>query len=87
MNLCNIHEHTHAEHKGRGFSAFINDTDSVGYAYSDTATCSEAKLTDPIGGEGMFKGVKPGDTTEVYWVHTGCDIQPGEGLGSCLSNT
>lgn len=38
-------------------------------------------------GNGAYKGVKPGDTIEVYWVHTSCDIQPGEGLGSCLSDS
>lgn len=25
MNLCNIHTHTNAEHKGPGFSVFVND--------------------------------------------------------------
>jgi len=47
LNLCNIHTHTNAEHKGPGFSVFVNDTDNGG--------C--------------------------------CDITPGEGLGSCLSDT
>lgn len=23
----------------------------------------------------------------MHWVHTSCDIEPGEGLGSCLSET
>ncbi|WP_461384574.1 delta-class carbonic anhydrase, partial [Devosia indica] len=41
---------------------------------------------DPAGGEGAYKGVKPGDTIEVHWVHTSCDITPGEGLGACLSD-
>jgi hypothetical protein len=87
LNLCNIHTHTNAEHKGPGFSVFVNDTDSGGYACNDTATLTEAELTDPSGGKGAYKGVKPGDTIEVHWVHTSCDVQPGEGLGSCLSDT
>jgi len=45
------------------------------------------ELKDPMGGNGAYKGVKPGDTIEVHWVHTSCDITPGEGLGSCLSDT
>ena len=30
--------------------------------------------------------VSNGDTIEVHWVHTSCDVTPGEGLGSCLSD-
>lgn len=87
MNLCNIHTHTNAEHKGPGFSVFVNNTDSGGYACNDAASLSEAQLKDPMGGQGAYKGVKPGDTIEVHWVHTSCDIEPGEGLGSCLSDS
>ena len=87
MNLCNIHTHTNAEHKGPGFSVFVNDSDSGGYACNGTADLTEAELTDPTNGTGAYKGVKPGDTIEVHWVHTSCDIQPGEGLGACLSDT
>lgn len=42
---------------------------------------------DPSGGKGAYKGVKPGDTIEVHWVHTSCDVSPGEGLGSCLTDS
>ena len=87
LNLCNIHTHTNAEHKGPGFSVFVNDTDHGGYACNDASSLTEAELVDPTGGEGAFKGAKPGDTIEVHWVHTSCDIEPGEGLGSCLSET
>lgn len=87
MNLCNIHTHTNAEHKGPGFSVLVNNTDSGGYACNDADNLSEVELTDPMDGKGAYKGVKPGDTIEVHWVHTSCDITPGEGLGSCLSDT
>lgn len=87
MNLCNIHTHTNAEHKGPGFSVFVNDSDSGGYACNDAKDLTEAELYDPAEGKGAFKGAKPGDTIEVHWVHTSCDIMPGEGLGSCLSET
>lgn len=86
LNLCNIHTHTNAEHKGPGFSVFVNDSDNGGYACNETADLSAAELV-PVEGNGGFKGVKPGDTIEVHWVHTSCDITPGEGLGSCLSDT
>ena len=30
MNLCNIHTHTNAEHKGPGFSVFVDASDNGG---------------------------------------------------------
>lgn len=85
MNLCNIHTHTNAEHKGPGFSIFAGAGDHGGYQCNATPNLTEAELSDPADGAGAFKGVKPGDTIEVHWVHTSCDIEPGEGLGSCLT--
>ncbi len=86
MNLCNIHTHTNAEHKGPDFSVYAGDGDHSGYQCNATDTLSEVELLDPTNGTGAFHGVKPGDTIEVHWVHTSCDITPGEGLGSCLSD-
>lgn len=87
MNLCNIHTHTNAEHKGPGFSVFLNDSDNGGYACNDAKDLTPNDLLDPFKGRGAYKGVKPGDTIEVHWVHTSCDISPGEGLGACLTDT
>ncbi len=87
LNLCNIHTHTNAEHKGPGFSVFVGNSDDGGYACNDAKNLTEAELTDPMNGEGAYKGVKPGDTIEVHWVHTSCDVTPGEGLGSCLTDS
>jgi len=87
MNLCNIHTHTNAEHKGPGFSVFVNDTDSGGYACNDSDSLTSQELFDPYQGKGAYEGVKPGDTIEVHWVHTSCDVTPGEGLGSCLTDS
>lgn len=84
MNLCNIHTHTNAEHKGPGFSVFVSDADDGGYACNGAAELSEAELA---ASDGAFKGVKPGDTLEVHWVHSSCDVAPGEGLGACLTDT
>ncbi len=84
LNLCNIHTHTNAEHKGPGFSIFVNDTDSGGYACNDTENLTDAERA-PL--DGAYKGAKPGDTIEVHWVHTSCPVTPGEGLGSCLTDT
>lgn len=87
LNLCNIHTHTNAEHKGPGFSVFVNDTDHGGYACNGADSLTAAELAAPSVNAGKFKEVKPGDTIEVHWVHTSCDVEPGEGLGSCLSDT
>ena len=87
MNLCNIHTHTQAEHKGPGFSVFVSADDDGGYACNGAAELTDAELTDPYAGQGAYQGVKPGDTIEVHWVHSSCDVQPGEGLGACLTDT
>jgi len=82
LNLCNIHTHTNAEHKGPGFSVFVDGTDNGGYACDETGDLSEAELAPA---EGAYEGVKPNDTIEVHWVHSSCPVSPGEGLGACVS--
>ncbi len=84
MNLCNIHFHKNAEHKAPGFSVFAGPGKSGGYQCNDTPKLSTAELKAPEGA--ICKGLKPGDTIEVHWVHTTCRIKPGKGLGSCLSD-
>ena len=59
MNLCNIHTHTNAEHKGPGFSVFVDASDNGGYACNETADLTEAELAPS---EGAYKGVVPGQT-------------------------
>ncbi len=81
MNLCNIHTHTNAEHKGPGFSVFVSDKSDGGFACNETSNLSGAELAPA---PGSYQGVKPGDTIEVHWVHTSCTASPGEGLGSCI---
>ncbi len=80
MNLCNIHSHTQAEHKGPGFNIAVADG-SEGFACNDTRTLTKDELAPA---PGAYKGVKPGDTIEVHWVHTTCDATPGQGLGACV---
>jgi len=84
LNLCNIHTHTNAEHRGPGFTVFAGDGQHGGYRCNETGDLTEAELAAPDGD--AFHGVKPGDTIEVHWVHTSCDVQPGKGLGACLSD-
>lgn len=84
MNLCNIHTHTNAEHKGPGFSVFVDDSDYGGFACNATDDLTKAELA---AAPGAYDKVAPGDTIEVHWVHTTCDSDPGEGLGACVPST
>ena len=87
MNLCNVHFHANAEHKAKDFSIFAGEGDNGlggGYQCSATPTLTAAELKMPE--DNVCKGVKPGDTIEVHWVHTSCAVEPGAGLGSCLSD-
>ncbi len=87
MNLCNIHFHVNAEHKAKDFSIYAGEGDhghGGGYQCNDTKNLTPKELT-PVKGEGGCAGVQPGDTIEVHWVHSSCDVTPGKGLGSCLS--
>ena len=85
MNLCNIHTHTFAEHKGLGFSISANSGQTEGYRCNDTAGLSQEELTDLTHGSSAFQGIALGDTIGVHWVYFSCAVQPGQGLGSCLS--
>jgi len=87
MNLCNIHTHTNAEHKGPGFSVSAGSGEHGGWKCNATDSLTAAELNDPWDGHGAFGHAKPGDTIEVHWVYTTCDVAPGEGLGSCMSET
>lgn len=83
MNLCNIHTHTNAEHKGPGFDVFVNNTDNGGYACNGTANLTAAEKAPYADND--YKGAAPGDTIEVHWVHTTCETTPGESLAPCVS--
>lgn len=86
MNLCNIHFHNNAEHKAKDFSIYAGQGDhghGGGYQCKSSKTLTSAELSKPS--QAICKGLKPGDTIEVHWVHTSCKIKPGAGLGSCLS--
>lgn len=90
MNLCNIHMHTNAEHRGPGFSISAGEGPHGGYMCNNSQSLSRAELKPVIRGKGGQKGmagVKPGDTVEVHWVFSSCAVTPGQGLGSCVSES
>lgn len=88
MNLCNIHFHVNAEHKAQDFSIYAGEGEKGlggGYKCNDSASLTAAELTAP---ESNFcKYIKPGDTIEVHWVYSSCDVAPGKGLGACLAES
>jgi len=87
LNLCNIHAHANAEHRGPGFEIYAPSSGPSGYQCNTTGTLSLKELEDPAHGHGAFHGARPGDTIEVHWVYTSCDVAPGPGLGACLSQS
>lgn len=90
MNLCNIHFHKNAEHKGGEFNKYAGNGDGhgyqSGYVYSGKLSAAELK---PVKGEvcpSKHGGLAPGDTIEVHYVHSTAQVNPGPTLGSCLSD-
>jgi hypothetical protein len=86
MHLCNVHFHQFAEHRGIAFSGLAGKGDNKGYY------CNKSKLkADSHGtacqpkGNGHGAALAVGDTIEVHWVFTSCDVKPGPGLGGCVS--
>lgn len=89
MNLCNIHFHENAEHKGGQFTTFAGNGDGKGYGtgYKYDGELTEAELAPidaPIGATDHGDLV-PGDTIEVHYVFSSAQVTPGPTLGACLS--
>lgn len=86
LNLCNIHFHVNAEHKAKDYSTYAGEGDrghGGGYQCNDSKSLTKAEVKAPE--KNNCGGVRPGDTIEVHWVYSSCDVKPGKGLGSCLS--
>ena len=84
MNLCDIHFHRFAEHRASGFMKLAGEGKHRGYICNGkTPKPSQGHAT---GGQGC-EGIQNGDTVEVHWVFTTCDVKPGPTLGSCFSAT
>lgn len=90
MNLCNIHFHKNAEHKGGEFTKYAGNGDGhgykSGYLYSGQLTAAELA---PLGKEvcsSKHSALYPGDTIEVHYVHSTAKINPGPTLGACFND-
>ena len=89
MNLCNIHFHKNAEHKGGEFTEYAGNGDGhgfqSGYKYSGTLSASELKPAGPDICPSQHGALSAGDTIEVHYVHSSAQVEPGPTLGSCLN--
>ena len=91
MNLCNIHFHENAEHKGGEFTLYAGNGNGKGaqsgYKYSGQLTSAELK---PVQGKicpSKMGDLEVGDTIEVHYVHSTAQVNPGPTLSSCLSDS
>jgi len=91
MNLCNIHFHKNAEHKGGEFTEYAGNGDGHGYQsgfkYSGKLSAEEL---EPLAHEvcpSKHGGLNSGSTIEVHYVHSTAQIKPGPTLGSCLNDS
>lgn len=89
MNLCNIHFHENAEHKGGEFTQYAGNGDGEGYGsgyeYAGELTDTElAPFGKKVGATGHGDLV-PGDTIEVHYVYSTAKVTPGPTLNSCFS--
>ena len=89
MNLCNIHFHKNAEHKGGQFTAHAGHGDGhgygTGYKYAGQLSAAEAKPLDADMCPGKHGGVQVGDTVELHYVYSTAQVVPGSTLNACLS--
>ena len=91
MNLCNIHFHKNAEHKGGEFTTYAGNGDGhgylSGYKYNGKLSAAEKKPLHEEVCPSKHGGLNSGDTIEVHYVHSSAQIQPGPTLGSCLNDS
>ncbi|CAB5501053.1 hypothetical protein AZO1586I_1436 [Bathymodiolus thermophilus thioautotrophic gill symbiont] len=90
MNLCNIHFHKNAEHKGGEFTQYAGNGDGdgfqSGYKYSGKLNVAELKSVAHDICPSKHGALSVGDTIEVHYVYSTAQVKPGSTLGSCLSD-
>ena len=89
MNLCNIHFHENAEHRGGEFTTYAGNGNGegagTGFQYDGELTEAELSPIDAPIGVGEEGDLEPGDTVEVHFVFSTAGIEPGPTLGACLN--
>ncbi|WP_025740196.1 delta-class carbonic anhydrase [Salinivibrio socompensis] len=91
MNLCNIHFHKNAEHKGGEFTQYAGNGDGhgyqSGYQYTGSFSTQELTPTNKTACLSEHSSLHPGDTIEVHYVYSSAQVEPGPTLTSCLSES
>lgn len=90
MNLCNIHFHKNAEHRGGEFTKFAGVGDGhgfqTGYQYSGILSRQEQQPTAANICPSDHGALSVGDTIEVHYVYSTAQVRSGATLGACLQD-
>jgi hypothetical protein len=89
MNLCNIHFHENAEHRGGEFTTYAGNGDGHGHGtgFRYDGLLAEAELASfgqPVGVSEHGELV-PGDTIEIHFVYSTAQVEPGPTLAACVT--
>lgn len=91
MNLCNIHFHKNAEHKGGEFTTYAGNGDgkgkNTGYVYNGKLTEAQLKPVKSKVCAAKGDALQSGDTLEVHFVYSSAQVSPGPTLGACLADS
>lgn len=91
MNLCNIHFHKNAEHKGGEFTTYAGNGDgkgtNTGYVYNGKLSKSQLSPVKTKMCAAKGDPLQSGDTLEVHFVYSSAQVQPGPTLGACLADS
>jgi Delta carbonic anhydrase len=82
MRICDVHFHKFAEHKAPGYSKQAREGDLKGYVCNGKTPPKENSHGSSPGG---CAGIAIGDTIEIHWVFTTCNVEPAPTLASCFS--
>lgn len=91
MNLCNIHFHKNAEHKGGEFTKYAGEGNGEGYLsgyqYTGTLSADEKSSIDKEICPSEHGSLYPGDTIEIHYVYSTAKIKPGPTLNACFNDS
>lgn len=89
MNLCDVHFHKYAEHKGGEFTRYAGPGDGkgyyTGYEYTGELTEQELKPVNQKICPSEHGSLSVGDTIETHYVHTTAMVEPAPTLASCFN--
>jgi hypothetical protein len=91
LNLCNIHFHKNAEHKGGDFTTHAGNGDgkgtNTGYVYNGKLSAAQMKPVSNQVCAAKGDALQSGDTLEVHFVYSSAQVAPGPTLGACLAES